>query len=469
VSSSQVSEIVRQLATSKHVDEIATLATTARLSAEQVQRLRRPVIAQRAARTFSIDHGEFVVDDEVTLPVVVGSEVDIRAVLYLGIRVNLSEPRLAEDLRLLGTRFTLDPARSEDLAYFGFTEVERGVVDALKKGASIAELEAAHPGVAPRTVQAVVYALAACNAVTATGRRTSDSTAPIGKPAAVALAGGDPLSIRFKPSTTAPPTPLPPPRAAEPTRPPTVPPVPARTVTDTSPRLRASTTGAPATAHTTKPPPVARGTTSPPISRTMTPPAVARTTTPPPDRASSPSISRTQTQPPIEPPSVARTPTDPPIPPRTITDPPAIARTTSEDAMKGEAATAQEAFRRGEMALRRDQFTVAIAEFLRAKELGPKEPDYDAMLAWARFCDAIDKKTIAAEVRKALDNASRRSEKPVLAMFYLGRVERMLGRDREALVHFQEVLVYQPGHKEATSEIRVLEARLAGKGLFSRK
>lgn len=121
------------------------------------------------------------------------------------------------------------------------------------------------------------------------------------------------------------------------------------------------------------------------------------------------------------------------------------------------------------MALRRDLFAQAITEFSRAKELGPKEPDYDAMLAWARFCEATDKKAVATEVRKALESAGRRSDKPVIALFYLGRVERMLGRDKEALVHFQEVLIYQPHHKDATSEIRVIEARLADRGLFSRK
>jgi cytochrome c-type biogenesis protein CcmH/NrfG len=163
---------------------------------------------------------------------------------------------------------------------------------------------------------------------------------------------------------------------------------------------------------------------------------------------------------------MSRTPTLPsgeaPVSSRTITDP-LVARATSD------IQSAQEAFRRGEMAMRRDQFALAITEFARAKELGPKEPDYDAMLAWAKFCEAIDKKAIAAETRKILEGASRRADKPMLAMFYLGRVERMLGRDKEALVHFQAVLDLQPHHKDAASEVRVLEGRLADKGLFGLK
>jgi hypothetical protein len=44
---------------------------------------------------------------------------------------------------------------------------------------------------------------------------------------------------------------------------------------------------------------------------------------------------------------------------------------------------------------------------------------------------------------------------------YLGRVERMLGHDLEALHHFREVLELDPDHTEAAAEIRVIEARIA--------
>ena len=44
--------------------------------------------------------------------------------------------------------------------------------------------------------------------------------------------------------------------------------------------------------------------------------------------------------------------------------------------------------------------------------------------------------------------------------FYLGRVERMLGREKQALGHFMEVLMIKPHHSEASSEVRILEQRL---------
>jgi tetratricopeptide (TPR) repeat protein len=137
---------------------------------------------------------------------------------------------------------------------------------------------------------------------------------------------------------------------------------------------------------------------------------------------------------------------------------------------------AEEAFRRGELALRRDQPASAVAEFELAVQLNPDEADYYALLAWALFCAAPDKLAIAARTRSALDRAIQRSPKSVTPRFYLGRVERMLGSDKDALRHFRDVLAAAPGHAEAASEVRVLEARMlaadkgdkSGGGLFGR-
>jgi cytochrome c-type biogenesis protein CcmH/NrfG len=71
---------------------------------------------------------------------------------------------------------------------------------------------------------------------------------------------------------------------------------------------------------------------------------------------------------------------------------------------------------------------------------------------------------VAAATRAALDRAIQRSPRSVTPRFYLGRVERMLGRDQDALRHFRDVLAASPGHAEAASELRVLEARLGGGG-----
>lgn len=149
-----------------------------------------------------------------------------------------------------------------------------------------------------------------------------------------------------------------------------------------------------------------------------------------------------------------------------------------EDPPKVDAKTAAEqAFQRGQSALRDNEVELAIDELLKANELVPTDIDYQAMLAWAQFCGAIDKTRIAEKTRKVLNHAILKSPKPEISRMLLGRVERMLGRDREALRHFQEVLELQPRNSDAASEIRSIEARLAsGSGekpglasLFNRK
>ena len=123
--------------------------------------------------------------------------------------------------------------------------------------------------------------------------------------------------------------------------------------------------------------------------------------------------------------------------------------------------------------MKRDQPGEAILEFKSACDLNPSDVDYAGMLAWAKFCAAGDKPGIGADTRKALERAVFKSHRPERARFYLGRVERMLGRDKEALRHFQEVLDLKPNHADAASEVRAIEARLAAAsksgGLFGRK
>jgi curved DNA-binding protein CbpA len=133
------------------------------------------------------------------------------------------------------------------------------------------------------------------------------------------------------------------------------------------------------------------------------------------------------------------------------------------DELASKVLRAEEAFKQGEMALRREQFAQAVTAFTSACELQPGEPEYQAMLAWAKFAAAPDKSAIASVTRAALGRAAEDSENSVTARFYLGRVERMLGREKEALHHFQEVLRTKPHHAEAASEARILEQRLRGR------
>jgi hypothetical protein len=682
ITSTQVADIGRRLAASPERDEVDVLGDVVRFSPEQAVKLRLRLVAQRAARTFSIEYGDFVLSDRIALPVFPGVAVDHRHAIYLGVRTNLSEQRLLDDLRQLGSHFALRPEALDELSRFGFEPTAQPVLDALLAGTSLPELEASHRELDPRFAQAIIYALVSCSAClipprTATlsaaiaratlspdrrPRQATGLTSPLdpppprkdtGRAAAVDLGplpasdlpipgsserGGlpeglpperpSPISLLVAPTSTGthpplatgtdtypstpeagrtPTAPTTPPRSrgAPTTQPPmsggrtTTSPFAVRTRTvspsaysGSTPRDPGTNTPAATRARTpsdppasaprtqtlpgtpparnappTQPPPARNASpTQPPPSRTPTEPSAAdkpptaapRTSSrgmpplaspPEPPRAdteenvrftetptplpasakqsavfSEPQPTRgTTTQPPGSPkPAVPRTPTGEADPVRGFTDQrtpgyaafadqrtpgyasftdqrtpgyasftdqrtPADQRTPTDGGFgrtpttgplpsrvsTDNAAAADAAFKRGELAMKRDQPGEAILEYKAACDLNPHDVDYAGMLAWAKFCAAGDKPAIGAETRKLLERAVFKSQRPERARFYLGRVERMLGRDKEALRHFQEVLDLKPNHADAAAEVRAIEARLAaakgGGGLFGRK
>jgi tetratricopeptide (TPR) repeat protein len=123
---------------------------------------------------------------------------------------------------------------------------------------------------------------------------------------------------------------------------------------------------------------------------------------------------------------------------------------------------AEEAFNRGEGALRADQIPAAVRELSRAVELDPDEADYQAALAWAKFLTQTDRKAASPNARHQLEAAARKKPESATPRLYLGRLERMLGNDQMALRHFKKVLELEPGNAQATSEARLIESRLGG-------
>ena len=560
ITSTQVPDLTRRLAQAPDRDEVDVLAEAIRFSPDQVVKLRHRLVAQRAARTFSLERGDFVLDDRIALPVYPGVAVDHRHAIYLGVRTNLSEQRLLDDLRQLGTHFVLKPDALDELARFGFESGAQPVLEALKLGTSLPELEASHRDVDPRFAQAIIYALVSCTACViqsrtstmpsvprnvtpryVTGRANTRNTPVAGTPPLTAPTGAPPLSA---PRTATNPAVG---RAATKTPPPTARPT-------ASPFASRTSTTSP-TAYAAAPHDSGTNTPAATRTRTLSSPGTPRTTTPPPGgpvpaRTATPlpalqprTVTPRPTSAPVEPPVTGRVeteeavrfvdiPTPSPLPaaakaaatfseprPKTVTaSRPAVPRVMTPadaDALRGfgdqrtpsgfieqrtpgfgdqrtpleqrtptgptpsrvstdNAVAADEAFKRGEAAMKRDQPGEAILEFKTACDLNPQDVDYAAMLGWAKFCAAGDKPAIGADTRKVLERAVFKSQKPERARFYLGRVERMLGRDKEALRHFHEVLDLKPNHAEAASEVRAIEARLqaaakGGTGLFGRK
>ncbi len=145
-------------------DDLVAFADAIGLAAEDAQRLEERVVLERAARTFAIERGEYVIEQRISIPVSIGIEVDVRALVYRGARLVLEGDRLTADLRRFGKRFILTGEIIE-ISRFGFTEIEQPVLAALRTGTSGPELEALRRELDPRMVQAVIYALAACGAI----------------------------------------------------------------------------------------------------------------------------------------------------------------------------------------------------------------------------------------------------------------------------------------------------------------
>jgi len=367
-SSDQVAELARKHQALPSRDEIELLAAIATLSPAQHQRLRWEVTARRAARSFCVERGEWLLEDKICLPVG-GCEVDPRGVVYQGLRMHANDEQMRWQLRVLGEVFHLEADAGPELHRYGFTDEEWPLMAALRTQSSLPELEARLREIDPRAMHAAIYALVAFGLV---------STPTIGRiatPPAISRLGTPQDVVLGRVGT----------KQVQPTAP-----VPQPAPTNV-PSFSASR-------HT--PAPV----------RTGLPPGV-------------PSL---------------------PAAPRTKTNP----------------ELAAQAVERATRALEQDKPETAVLELKRAVELMPGEPDYTALLGWALFCAADDKRAAATIARKALETAITKSQRPYLARLYLGRVERILGRDEEALGHFHAVLLMQPNHREASAEIRVLQRRI---------
>jgi len=539
ITSTQVADITRRMAAAPDRDEVDLLAELARLGPDQAARLRRRLVANRAARAFSLDRGDFVVEDSFTIGYLPGNELDVRSVAYLGAKNNFNEDRMGTELGALGGWFQLKQEAVEDLPQFGFTETEKPILQNLLEGADLVDMEQAHQSLGARAVRAVTYALVSCGAceIRPSNRATrSAAPRPPGQSAPATRPAGQPAPAA-RPQQAA--------RPAAPASTPGSGPVRAPAAPGSSPgsggvRAPVSATATAASNQASgayrMPTPAPAQPSSPPDHAPRTPMSTAEQRPVRSPVASQPRRAKRNTAAieEIDQLLASKVPlldsgadhfallglTSTASPDEIQKAYFMLARKLHPDrlsaigvvdearhaqrlmaeinaafailndsakraeyisilqrggarAIKAQEAQAdemamrimraEEVFRQGEMAMRRDQVGPALQAFQQAVELQPNEPEYQALLAWAQFAAAPDKNAVANNARKALQRAMELNDRSPTARFYLGRVERMVGREREALQHFQEVLRIKPNHAEAASEVRLLEQRLKGK------
>ena len=150
----------------------------------------------------------------------------------------------------------------------------------------------------------------------------------------------------------------------------------------------------------------------------------------------------------------------------------AAAQTAQTDAQVRAALGGEEAYRKGEMALRRMDFMEAINQFRAAVELGPQEADHHAMLGWALYVAAPSKVDVLATARGHLRKGVELTTKSAMPYLLLGRIARMEGDATAAVNALRQAQELAPRNNEVAAELRAAEAmRQPGRpsGLFGRK
>ncbi len=492
LNSTQAGDIVRLLAAAPGHDEMEVVAQVARLSSDLIGRLARRIVGVRASRALSVEVGTFTVLDELPYWGNV-APVDARWVLYNGIRSHLTVDRVGRDLAALASSLRLRDGA--DVNGFGFGAPETLVLERLSIGAlPVAPLP---PELDQQVAGAVALTLLLTGEVVVVGPPVAVAAKPAVVPVAKPVVAPAPA---VKPVVA--PAPVAKPVVAlAPVAKPAVAPVAKPVVAAEKPEpiavkdaQRAPRRGA-ANADQIRAlvaeriAAVDRGADhfalldvsqdAPPEEVRTRYFALARHLHP--DRLEAAGVDdvKKDAQRLFARMNEAFT---------TLTDPEKryhytqMVRAGGEVAVKArEAATeaavrraldAEERFRIGEMALRRQQFEVAVREFQKAIELDPEESDHHAMLGWAVYVAATNKSAAVPGARGHLLTAADKNKRSALPYLYLGRIARMEGNHAEAEKHLNRVLEISPGHSEATAELRALDTRRApkptDKGLFSK-
>ncbi|MBA3499764.1 MAG: hypothetical protein M4D80_34865 [Myxococcota bacterium] len=165
ITPAQIATIERWLDAVPEAEELHVLATVALMTADEIHRLRRRVIAQRAARMIALEHGEFVLTSTVGIQIYPDCEMHVGGVIYQAARLYIYDTQLRAFVTAMGTRFELRADAHDELIYYGFGDAERPFLRALATGISMETIQSMPSESDRRIALSTLYALASCGGV----------------------------------------------------------------------------------------------------------------------------------------------------------------------------------------------------------------------------------------------------------------------------------------------------------------
>lgn len=522
IDAAQLSESLRRMAQSPGQSQLDALVASGALDGEARTVAARTGLVRRALRVFALPEATYRVE-ATAHDRLEGGPLDARWLIYKGLRSHYDAARLGRDLAPLEPyAIKLLPDVEARLGVFGFGDEERFVLAYLAKGYwSVPDLVDACMSLPGTTVHAVVYTLLACELLDAKPASSVPRLRKRAREETINVSAGKvPMAPRPGPMSVPPPSAPPNAPAIVRAAPPSTPP-PSTAPLSTSPPAGAATPARQSGAPRSTTPPVGTGTVQlgPGAGAVAQAQAAASAADPQirdriikkyKDVESGVDLFQVLDVPPTASAadvklayfSLAKTFHPDRIAALKVEDlrpqvervfarmseafsvlgddtrraeykkvqaaggEEAIRKKEAEDeALAMKILGAEEHFRQGEMALRRAQFGQALDEFKLALEMNPDEAEHHAMVAWATFQSAADKKAALQPVKQIFAKALELNDKCVPAYFYLGHVYNFQEDFPRALAQFKRALQLRPGFTDAEREIRVIEMRAQKGGL----
>jgi tetratricopeptide (TPR) repeat protein len=121
---------------------------------------------------------------------------------------------------------------------------------------------------------------------------------------------------------------------------------------------------------------------------------------------------------------------------------------------------AESHFLKGEAFLKKGEHAEAVQCFARATQGNPREPQYRAFLAWARFASLGDgKDAVARETLKVLEAVLRERPRFARGHYWVGLLWQRLGDVGRAEQAFRAAVAVDRDFIDASRELRLIELR----------